>query len=137
VSLNLESFFSRQRWTLRSALIKSSTTIPNKQQDPWLIPYILEKTWRHWNRSRTWRSIFHETKDQTQKLWCPRWRYSGLTWPITTYDTNVRDISDAARIAEKQKSVFPLANKAYLLALTAPCSDSSWGWKNIWQAKTC
>jgi hypothetical protein len=34
VSLNLESFFSRQRWTLRSALIKSSTTIPNKQQDP-------------------------------------------------------------------------------------------------------
>jgi hypothetical protein len=36
------------------------------------------------------------------------------------YHTNVQDISDAARIAEKQQSVFPLANKAYRLALTAP-----------------
>jgi hypothetical protein len=36
------------------------------------------------------------------------------------YHTNVTDISDAVRIAEKQKSVFPLANKAYRLALTAP-----------------
>jgi hypothetical protein len=36
------------------------------------------------------------------------------------YHTNVQDISDAARIAEKQKSVFPLANKADCLAFTAP-----------------
>ncbi len=36
------------------------------------------------------------------------------------YHTNVQDISDAAKIAEKQKSVFPLVNKAYRLALTAP-----------------
>ncbi|CAB3991910.1 zinc finger MYM-type 1-like [Paramuricea clavata] len=36
------------------------------------------------------------------------------------YHTNIQDISDAARIAEKQKSVFPLVNKAYRLALTAP-----------------
>ncbi|CAB4017816.1 RNA-directed DNA polymerase from mobile element jockey, partial [Paramuricea clavata] len=36
------------------------------------------------------------------------------------YHTNVKDISDVARIAEKQKSVFSLTNKAYLLALTAP-----------------
>lgn len=33
---------------------------------------------------------------------------------------SVKDISDAARIAEERKSVFPLANKAYRLALTAP-----------------
>ena len=32
---------------------------------------------------------------------------------------NVRDISDAGRIAEEQTSVFPLANKTYRLALTA------------------
>ncbi len=36
------------------------------------------------------------------------------------YHTNVQDISDAAKIAEKQKSVFPLVNKAYRLALIAP-----------------
>ena len=36
-----------------------------------------------------------------------------------TDDDDVKDISDAGRIAE-QKSVFTLTNKAYRLALTAP-----------------
>ena len=36
----------------------------------------------------------------------------------TVYD--VKDISDAARIAQHPKSIFPLTNRAYRLALTAP-----------------
>lgn len=39
---------------------------------------------------------------------------------LSSNSYSVKHISDAARIAEEQKSVFPLANKAYRLALSAP-----------------
>ena len=35
-------------------------------------------------------------------------------------NSNVQDISGAAKVAEKMKSVFPLINKAFRLVLTAP-----------------
>ena len=39
---------------------------------------------------------------------------------LATINEVVKDISGAAKIAEEQKSVFPLTNKAFRLALTAP-----------------
>ena len=39
---------------------------------------------------------------------------------LSSNSYSVKHISDAPKIAEERKSVFPLANKAYRLALTAP-----------------